>query len=48
MNEIPYITKVTDKLAKRAVISPWMCPQGNQTEWLSDLMKYKETKGVKV
>jgi arsenite-transporting ATPase len=48
MNEIPYITKVTEKLSKRAVISPWMCPQGNQTEWLSDLMKYKETKGVKV
>lgn len=39
---------VDDKFVKRAVISPWMCPQGNQTEWLSDLMRDKETKGVKV
>jgi len=48
VNEIPFMTKVTGKLAARAVISPWRPPQDNQTEWLNDLMKYKQNKGVEV
>ena len=28
------MTKVTGKLAVRAVLCPWRPPQDNQTEWL--------------
>jgi len=48
VNEIPFMTKVAGKLATRAVLSPWRPPQSNQTEWLSDLMRYKQNKGVEV